>query len=68
MAYRQTEGDPTECRQHALTCVQLVETAATQQNFAKLARTWIRLAEDLERSQAFLVATKEDEEELGQTG
>ena len=36
-----------------------LQTAATQQareNFAKLARAWIRLAEDLEWSQAFLVA------------
>ena len=61
--YTKTEanmpGDPRECRQHALTYVQLVQTAATQQareNFAKLARAWIRLAEDLEWSQAFLVA------------
>jgi hypothetical protein len=64
-------GDPRECRQHALTCVQLLKTAASPQSrdsFAKLARTWIRLAEDLERSQAFLAAVNEDEEELGQTG
>jgi hypothetical protein len=74
MAHTPTEadmpGDSKECRQHALTCVQLVQTAATQQareNFAKLARTWIRLAEDLERSQAFLAAETEDQEELGQT-
>ena len=58
-------GDPRECRQHALTCVQLVQTAATQQareNFAKLARTWIRLAGELEQSHAFLAGVKEDEE------
>jgi hypothetical protein len=75
MVYRPTEanmpGDPRECRQHALTSVQLVQTAATQQareDFAKLARTWIRLAEELEQSQVFLAAVKEDQEELGQTG
>ena len=51
-------GDPKECRQHALNCVQLAKTAASPQareEFANLARTWIRLADDLERTLAFLV-------------
>jgi len=51
--------------------MQLVQTAATQQareNFAKLARTWIMLAEDLDQSQAFLAAVNEDEEDLGLAG
>jgi hypothetical protein len=50
-------GNPEECRRHALACVRLAQTSATPQgrdHFAKLARTWIRLAEDLERSQDFL--------------
>jgi hypothetical protein len=50
-------GNPEECRWHALKCVRLAQTSATPQRrdrFAKLARTWIRLAEDLERSRAFL--------------
>ena len=45
-------GDPKECRQHALNCVRLAQTAATPQSrehFANLAQTWVRLAEDLER-------------------
>jgi hypothetical protein len=50
-------GDPKECRQHALNCVQLAQTSPTLQGrdqFARLARTWIRLAEELEQSQALL--------------
>ena len=41
-------GDPKECRQHALNCVQLAKTAElpeARDSFAHLARTWIRLAE-----------------------
>ena len=41
-------GDPKECRQHALNCVQLAKTAESPEardRFAHLARTWIRLAE-----------------------
>jgi hypothetical protein len=50
-------GEPKECRQHALNCVQLAKTAASPQareEFANLARTWIRLADDLEGTLAFL--------------
>jgi hypothetical protein len=50
-------GNPEECRQHALACVRLAQTSATPQardHFAKLARSWIKLAEDLERGRAFL--------------
>jgi hypothetical protein len=50
-------GDPKECRQHALNCVRLAQTSPSphaREHFANLARTWIRLADDLERSQAFL--------------
>src|SRR5262245_7384115 len=42
---------------HALECVRLAQTSATRQgrdHFAKLARTWIKLAEDLDRSRKFL--------------
>ena len=52
-------GDPKGCRQHALACVRLAQTSASPQareEFARLARTWIRLADDLERSRAFLDA------------
>ena len=54
-------GDPKECRQRALTCVRLAQTSASPQareQFANLARTWIKLADDLERSLLIL----EDEE------
>jgi hypothetical protein len=58
-------GDPKECRQHALNCVRLAQTSSSQQardQFANLARTWIRLADEIERTEAFL-ATLDDETE-----
>ena len=44
-------GDPQECRQHARNCQQLAEHAATpemRQSFLDLAKTWTRLAGELE--------------------
>ena len=64
-------GDSRECRQHALNCVRLAQTAATPQSredFANLAQTWVRLAEDLERAQAFLAALDEEIEPKRRTG
>jgi hypothetical protein len=64
-------GDPRECRQHALSCVRLAQTSASPQareQFANLARTWIRLADDLERSQAFLNALDDETEPNCQAG
>ena len=58
-------GDPKECRQHALACVRLAQTSAspqTREQFANLARTWIRLADDLERTLAILHAKDDDTE------
>ncbi len=63
-------GDPKECRQHALNCVHLAKDATTPElrdHFAKLARTWIKLADELEQSEAFLAAI-EDDEPTRQTG
>ena len=60
-------GDPKECRQHALNCVRLAQTATTPQSrehFANLAQTWVRLAEELERAQAFLSALDEETEPI----
>ena len=57
-------GDPKECRQHALNCVHLAKGASTPEqrdHFAKLARTWIKLAEELEQTEAFLAAIEDDE-------
>jgi hypothetical protein len=64
-------GDPKECRQHALNCVRLAQTAITPQSrdhFASLARTWINLADDLERSQAFLAELEDETEPKRRTG
>jgi hypothetical protein len=55
-------GDPKECRQHALNCVLEAKAARTTQardSFAKLARSWIKLAEELERTQALLAEVDE---------
>jgi hypothetical protein len=51
--------------------VRLAQTSATPQgrdHFAKLARTWIRLAEDLEKNHAFLNEVIDDTEPDRQTG
>jgi hypothetical protein len=43
--------DPTECRQHALVCVRLAQTATTPEArkiWSDLAKTWLRFASDLE--------------------
>ena len=64
-------GDPKECRQHALACVQLAQNSASPQareEFASLAQTWIKLADDLERSQAFLDALNEETVSQRRTG
>jgi hypothetical protein len=61
-------GNPEECRQHALACVRLAQTSATPQgrdHFAKLARTWITLAEDLERNRFFLDDESEPSKRTG---
>jgi hypothetical protein len=58
-------GDPKECRRHALACVRLAQTSPSQQareQFTNLARTWINLADDLEKTEAFR-ATLDDETE-----
>jgi hypothetical protein len=59
-------GDPKECRQHALNCVRLAQTAASPQareQFASLANTWLRLAADLEKTLALLDALDDDAEQ-----
>jgi hypothetical protein len=64
-------GDPQECRRHALTCVRLAQTSASPQareQFANLARTWIRLADELERTLAFIDALNEETEPQRRTG
>ena len=55
---------------HAVNCVQLAKTAESPEardRFAHLARTWIRLAEEIESIQAVLFE-EEDDEELEETG
>ena len=55
-------GDPKECRQHALNCVHLAKGASTPElrdHFAKLARMCIKLAAELERTEALLAEVDE---------
>jgi hypothetical protein len=50
-------GDPRECRQQALDCVELAEHATTpkaRQTFLDLSETWLRLARELDGTQGFL--------------
>ena len=64
-------GSAEECRAHALACVRLAQTLATPQardHYAKLARSWIKLAEDLERGRAFLDASLGESGDREQTG
>ena len=64
-------GDPHECRQRALECVRLAQTSAAphdRAHFAQLARTWLRLAEDSEQTQAFLAAIENETEPERLTG
>ena len=61
-------GDPKECRQHALNCEHLAKGASTPElrdHFAKLARTWIKLAAELERTEALLAEVDELAESEG---
>ena len=64
-------GDPKECRQNALACVRLAQTSASPQareEFGKLARTWIRLADDLEQTLVFLDVLEDETEPDRRTG
>ena len=52
-------GDPRECRQHAMKCLQLAADArndSIKQHFLSLAATWQGLAKELEKAQQLLEA------------
>ncbi len=58
-------GNPKECRRHALTCMQLAQTAQSpeaREHFAELSQTWLRLAGDIESSQALVDLLNDFEE------
>jgi hypothetical protein len=62
--YSQREGeimpdDPSECREQARRCADLACTAPTpedREHFASLAKSWIRLADELENAHTLLNA------------
>jgi hypothetical protein len=50
-------GDPNECREHAKNCRDMAEAAVSplaKARFEDLARTWTRLANDLEHAKALV--------------
>jgi hypothetical protein len=48
--------EPGECRQNALDCVRMAQTATTPRKiWSDLAKTWLRFATDLEASECLLV-------------
>ena len=64
-------GDPKECRRHALACVRLAQTSPFQQtrdHYANLARTWIRLADEIESTEALLTALDDEIEPIKRAG
>jgi len=64
-------GDPKECRVQALACARLAQTSASQQardQFANLAQTWVRLADELESTENLLAALDEEIEPQRRTG
>ena len=62
-------GSAEECRQHALACVRLAQTLdQARDHYAKLARSWIKLAEDLERGRAFLDGSFDESKTPKQAG
>ena len=62
-------GDPRECRQHAVRCLELAQTATSPQakeKFVSLAATWLHLALQLETALALLEAENGETHEGGQ--
>jgi hypothetical protein len=52
-------GDPKECREHAKRCMELAEgttNPAVKESLLDVARTWTRLATDLEATKRLLDA------------
>jgi hypothetical protein len=52
---REMSGDPAECREHAKECLRIAANATrpgARELFEELARSWLRLACDLENSAA----------------
>jgi hypothetical protein len=50
-------GDPKECREHAKRCLQMAAESPSQlakARFEELAKTWMRLATDLEQAKALV--------------
>lgn len=50
-------GDPKECREHAKRCLELAASSSSplaKARFEDLAKTWMRLATDLEQTKALV--------------
>jgi hypothetical protein len=49
--------DPSKCRQHALDCVRMAQTATTpeaKKTWSDLAKTWLKFASDLEANECIV--------------
>ena len=55
-------GDPNECKKHAANCRRLAKTAPNPiiaADFEELSERWLKIADDLERSEAYLAELRE---------
>jgi hypothetical protein len=51
-------GDPKECGKQAENCLRLAKIAQTSElatQFERLAQSWLRVADDLEKAEAYLM-------------
>jgi len=50
-------GNPRECREHAMACMELARTARTPEHkllLTNLAQSWVNFAAEIERTQVLL--------------
>jgi site-specific DNA recombinase len=59
-------GDPSECRKQAENCLRLARVAPMlSAHFEELAQRWLRVADDLERAEAYLAKLRAAKDQAG---
>jgi hypothetical protein len=61
-------GDPSECRKQAENCLRLARVApmsVLSAHFEELAQRWLRVADDLERAEAYLAKLRAAKDQAG---
>ena len=61
-------GDPSECRKQAENCLRLARVApmsVLSTHFEELAKRWLRVADDLERAEAYLAKVRAAKDQAG---